>query len=183
MLSTNAFEEELREEYGKIFNNIAEIKAAKKRKLSDKNPCLLPTSYTADKEKRPEAKLLSQASSKQDFTSEATQSNGNIQVECYKDVLAAKRIERPKRFNSKARDKKLKEPSKSLLYDKVAMDLEAVFNKRMMNDLSTVRRNTMDVKKEFQGQNAPRDETQGTQIQYKTVHTKNDTLYIWIASV
>ena len=189
MLSADAFEEELQVEYGKIFNNIAGIKIAKRRKSDEKKldrPCLSrPTSCEEEKAK---TEMLSQASDEHELTSEPVANGRKIEAECTEDLFVGKR----KVGRRKAKSAK-KETSKSLLYERVAMDLEAVFNKYMMIDSNTVQGRDLRVDKNSNAglDDAPRQNlawgdnkaVASTQIRYKTVHTKNDTLHIWTASV
>lgn len=189
MLSADAFEEELQVEYGKIFNNIAGIKIAKRRKSDERKldrPCLSrPTSCEEEKGK---TDMLSQASDEHELTSEVA--NGKkIEAECSEDLFVGKR----KVGRRKAKSAK-KEASKSFLYERVVMDLEAVFNKYMMIDSNAVQGRDSRVDKnsnagldDAPSQHLARDinnkAVASTQIRYKTVHTKNDTLHIWTASV
>ena len=188
MLSTDEFEEELQVEYGKIFNNIAGIKTAKRRKSDEKKidrPCL--SRPTSCKEEEGKTEMLPQASDEHELTSEVT--NGRkIEAECSEDLFVGKR----KVGRRKAKSAK-KEANKSLLYERVAIDLEAVFNKYMMIDSNTVQ--GRDLKVDTNSNTGLYDALSqhlaggdnkavaSTQIRYKTVHTKNDTLYIWTASV
>ena len=182
MLSINSFEEELREEYGKIFSNIAEIKAAKKRRLSDEHPLSVRQSFT-EKEKLYEARREQELSGKQEVIPEAINSYRKIQVsERDHETLVIQRTEGRK--ISKVRDREVGRSSRHLPYDKVAMDLEAFFNKHMVIDSGSSHTSAAyETEKELENIKSGRDEAQHTQIRYKTVHTRKDTLYIWIASV
>lgn len=182
MLSINSFEEELREEYGKIFSNIAEIKAAKKRRLSDEHPLSVRQSFT-EKEKLFEARREQELSGKQEVIPEAINSYRKIQVsERYHETPVIQRTEGQK--TSKVRDREVRRSSRHLPYDKVAMDLEAFFNKHMVMDSGSSHTSAAyETEKELENIKSGLDEAQHTQIRYKTVHTRKDTLYIWIASV
>lgn len=182
MFSIDSFEEELREEYGKIFNNIVEIKAAKKRSSGKKtDPCLLQTSCVEGR-----LKTDPQASRKQKTASEGRNMKKNL-VNGAGGSISAKNNEKRKKDKAFQKDT----TDKSLVYEKVAMDLEAVFNKQMTADFNTVRsRNSCgDEKSSNSGLHVSSQSFTGnttvddTQIRYKTVHTRNDTLYIWTASV
>ena len=187
MLSIDAFEEEFREEYGKIFNNVLGVKASKKRKSSEKtDSCVLPTSYK--KEERHKTDWLSQVSSRKGSTSEVKKGR-KITAQCYENSFAGQRIGGLKRVKSRKKERSNNFP----LYEKVAMDLEAVFNKHMMISSNTEDKNNMEREENFvsapefgntPGQTWARNDARGKPLlRYKTVHTKNDTLYIWTASV
>lgn len=190
MLSVDDFEEELQGEYGKIFNNIAYIRAKKRKhrvhergdgKIG-KNPCLV-TSYKKEEGK---AEILSdelsQTTDKLQSTSEQDIINTNKSTSSTKTDQCSRKGLNPQ--ENESRD--------CLLYDKVAKDLEAVFNKYMLinsnpdsGDSLEGERNpeiTLDVTNESYAEREkptpPRN-----QIKYKTVHTKNDILYIWTADV
>ena len=182
MLSINSFEEELREEYGKIFSNIAEIKAAKKRRLSDEHLLSVRQSFT-EKEKLYEARREQEVSGKQEVIPEAINSYRKIQVsERYHETPVIQRTEGRK--TSKVRDREVRRSSRHLPYDKVAMDMEAFFHKHMAIDSGSSHTSAaFETEKELENIKSGRDEAQHTQIRYKTVHTRKDTLYIWIASV
>ena len=182
MLSINSFEEELREEYGKIFSNIAEIKAAKKRRLSDEHPLSVRQSFT-EKEKLYEARREQELSGEQEVIPEAINSYRKIQVsERDHETPVIQRTEGQK--TPKLRDREVRRSSRHLPYDKVAMDLEAFFNKHMVMDSGSSHTSAaFETGKELENIKNGRDEAQHTQIRYKTVHTRKDTLYIWIASV
>lgn len=182
MLSINSFEEELREEYGKIFSNIAEIKAAKKRRLSDEHPLSVRQSFT-EKEKLYEARREQELSGKQEVIPEAINSYRKIQVsERDHETPVIQRTEGQK--TSKVRDREVRRSSRHLPYDKVATDLEAFFNKHMVIDSGSSHTSAaFETEKELENIKSGRDEAQHAQIRYKTVHTRKDTLYIWIASV
>lgn len=183
MLSINSFEEELREEYGKIFSNIAEIKAAKKRRLSDEHLLSVRQSFT-EKEKLYEARREQELSGKQEVIPEAiNMSYRKIQVsERYHETPVIQRTEGRK--TSKVRDREVRRSSRHLPYDKVAMDMEAFFHKHMAIDSGSSHTSAaFETEKELENIKSGRDEAQHTQIRYKTVHTRKDTLYIWIASV
>ena len=188
MLSNDAFGEELQGEYGKIFN-ITGTKTANKQKFDETEtidqPCLSqPTSY---KEEDGKTKMLSEASDEHEVTSEVT-NDRKIEAECHEDLFVGKR----KVGRRKAKSVK-KEASKGLLYERVAMDLEAVFNKYMMINSNSVQGRDLRVDKnsntgleDAASQDLAGDDNKavpGKQIRYKTVHTENDTLYICTASV
>ena len=182
MLSIDSFEKELQEEYGKIFNNIEGIKTAKKRQCSKKDPRLLPTSY---KMKERHKTHVQDRAEEQEPTFQLMNSK---KIQSYEESCAGKGGEKRKGVESLEKA----EGKKCTLYDKAATDLEAVFNKYMMIDSNTVRTNTLEAEKNPDTGNlddinpshtSARDETLGTQIRFKTVHTRNDTLYIWTASV
>lgn len=186
MLSINSFEEELREEYGKIYSNIAQIKAARKRRLSDQHPLSVGPSFT-EKEKTYEARREQQLSGKQEVIRDAINSYRKIQVsERYHETPVIQ--ENEGRKTSKVRDTEVRQSSRHFPYDKVAMDLEAFFNKHMVIDSGSSQSAAFETGKELENiknGNVPRDEVQlqHAQIRYKTVHTRKDTLYIWVASV
>lgn len=182
MLSINSFEEEIREEYGKIFSNIAEIKAAKKSRLSNEHPLSVRTTFT-EKEKLYEARREQELSGKQEVIPEAINSDRKIQVsERYHETSVIQRNEGRK--TSKVRDREVRRSSRHLPYDKVAMDLEAFFNKHMVIDPgNSHKRVAFETGKELENIKNGQEEAQHTQIRYKTVHTRKDTLHIWIASV
>lgn len=193
MLYADDFEEELRKEYGKIFHNIAYIRA---RKLGDRenNP---------RKDKKED--ILSQATSYEKRYEE--------DIELRRDkwpVQGANRWEsdimsdgvNTKPLSPKAQSAKDTGPwegesqtfqSDPSLYEKVAQDLETVFSRcAMVNPtVNSFRTEGMEGEKNaenslhFPNKNCVemRRHASRNEIQHKIVHTRNDTLHIWSAHV
>ena len=158
------------------------LKPPKKRRLSDEHPPSVRQSFT-EKEKLYEARREQQLSGKQEVIPEAINSYREIQVgERYHETPVIQRTEGRK--TSKVRDREVRRSSRHLPYDKVAMDLEDFFNKHMVIDSGSSHKSAaFETGKELENIKNGREETQHTQIRYKTVHTRKDTLYISIASV
>ena len=185
MLFVDNFEEQLQEEYGKIFDNISYFRARKRKHRfherengeCENNLCLA-TSYKIDEDK---TELQSDESVQPADTATAEQDK-------YRSL---KTLHCEKEYENAVNP--LENESKACsLYEKVAMDLETVFNKYMMVNQDP------DSEKSFEGEANDeatlevRNKTDVTErekallrkeITYKTVQTKNDTLYIWTAHV
>jgi len=185
MLSVDNFEEQLQEEYGKIFDNISYFRAKKRKHRfhergnggCENNHCLA-TSYEIDEDK---AELSDRSVQTTDRTTSEQDKYTSLKTLHYQKELQQNGV------NPLANESKT-----CSLYEKVAMDLETVFNKYMMVN------HDPDREKSFEGEGNDeatldvRNKTDiterekamlGNEITYKTVQTKNDTLYIWTAHV
>jgi len=184
MLSVDNFEEQLQEEYGKIFDNISYFRARKRKHRfherqnggCENNHCLA-TFYKIDEDK-------AESSDKSEQTTDRTTSE--------QDKYRSLKTLHYQKEQQNGVSPLANESKTCSLYEKVAMDLETVFNKYMKvdqdpdsemsfegegNDKATLDvRNKTDITKREKAM--PRNE-----ITYKTVQTKNDTLYIWTAHV
>ena len=189
MLYVDDFEEELQEEYGKIFHNIAYIRATKLGGKELNNP---------RKDKKED--ILSQAISREKRYEE--------DIELRRDNCPVQGTNRSESdimleaMNTKPLHPKVTSPSESesqtfrsdpTLYEKVAQDLETLFSgcamlnpnvysfneeggeveKNTENSLDLHHKNCVKMKRR-----TPRNE-----IEHKIVHTRNDTLHIWTAYV
>ena len=273
MLSSDNFEDQLQEEYGKIFNNISYFRARKQKyrfhergnSECGKNPCL-ETSYKVD-EAKPEllgdkavqsecgknpcsatcykvdegnTELLgdkavqsecgknqcSATSYKVDEGSAELLGDKAVQSECGKnpcsdtcykvdegseELLGDKAVQtidrttaqkdKYRRFKTQLHRQKEhqngvnpppNEPKNCSLYEKIAMDLETVFNKYMMVNQDPGSEECFKGEKNAETTMDVRNVANITEhekamlrneITYKTVQTKNDTLYIWTAHV
>ena len=191
MHSVDDFEEKLQEEYGTIFNNIAYIRERKRKnrgreRENSKNGKIycLTTSYKknegkveplSDEFQQTTDKLESQSSEKDTISKRANSKSVHWQMESQREVNLPE---------SESKD--------SSLYEKVAMDLETVFNRYM-----AINPNCISESGDLEGEKNPKrtmkipnenctereTATLQNEIKYKTVHTKNDTLYIWTADV
>lgn len=194
MLSVDDFEEELQEEYGKIFNNIAYIRE-KKRKYrvrqrengkNGKNDSLT-TYYKNDK------------GNVEILKNELTQTTDKLESQTVKqnainrDESTGSKTVRWQMEGEEGLNHSESESRNSSLYEKIAMDLETVFNKHKMICPSPTSKKSLEGEKKLEtaALDVPPNE-HGTdrekaalrnEIKFKTVHTKNDTLYIWTANV
>ena len=215
MLSVDNFEEQLQEEYGKIFNNISYFRARKRKyrfhergnSEYEKNPCS-ETSYKVDEgstELLGDKAVQSECGKNQCSATSYKVDEGSAELVGDKVVQTIDRAtaqkDKYRRFKTQLHWQKEhqngvnppeNESKNCSLYEKIAMDLETVFNKYMMvnqdpgseecfkgekNDETT-----MDV---WNVTNITEREKAvlRNEITYKTVQTKNDTLYIWTAHV
>lgn len=194
MLYVDDFEEELQEEYGKIFHNIAYIRATKLGGRELDNP---------RKDKKED--ILSQATSREkryeediELRRDKCTVQGTNRSES--DIMLEAMNTKP--LSPKAESTKVTNPSESesqtfrsdpTLYEKVAQDLETLFSgcpmlnpnvysfneeggeveKNTENSLDLPHKNCVKMKRR-----TPRNE-----IEHKIVHTRNDTLHIWTAYV
>ena len=182
MLSVDNFEEQLQEEYGKIFENISYFRARKRKHRfhergngeCGKAVCS-PTSCRRD-----EDKVELQGNETDKTTAEQGKYRSLKTLDCQK--------EHQNRVNSPENESK-----SCSLYEKVAMDLETVFNKYMMINQDPGNEKSFEGEKNAEAslnvRNVTGDMTERekamlrNEITYKTVRTKNDTLYIWTAHV
>lgn len=180
MLSVDNFEEQLREEYGKIFDNISYFRARRRKHRfhergnaeRGKDLCLA-TSYE-------DMFALQDRDESMQTTDKTTAEQGKCRsiktLHCQK--------EHQNEVNAPENESK-----NCSLYEKVAMDLETVFNKYMMINQDP------GSEKSFEGEKNAEDSLNvqniterekamlRNEMTYKTVRTKNDTLYIWTAHV
>ena len=187
MLFVDNFEEQLQEEYGKIFDNISYFRARKQKhrfherengESETDKPCLA-TSYKIEEDKT-ELQGEESVQTADRATAEQDKYRSLKTLPCDKEHENG--VNPPENESSKI----------CSLYEKVAMDLETVFNKYMMVNQDP------DSEKSFEGEANDeatldaRNKTEVTErekallrkeITYKTVQTKNDTLYIWTAHV
>lgn len=205
MIYVDDFEEELREEYGKIFDNIAYIRARKRKdraceQENGKNGnSFVPDSSYKNRHKRYEEKTELRSDK---TPAAAVQSTNRLKSSTVLEAMNTKHktssksvgpeIERGKDANLSGESESQTFQSDSSLYDKVAQDLETVFNNYALMNSNPFSEGSMEGEKnpensldQFPNENCvekkkrtPRDE-----IKYKIVHTKNDTLHIWTAYV
>ena len=184
MLSVDNFEEQLQEEYGKIFDNISHFRARKRKHRvhtrgngeCGENLCLT-TSYKIDEDK---AEL--QGDDSVQTTDRATAEQDNDRT--------LKTLQSQKEHHQNGVNPPENEYENCSLYEKVAMDLETVFNKYMMvnqdpgSEKSVKGENNDEASLDVQKITDITEREKAmlrNEITYKTVRTKNDTLYIWTA--
>ena len=215
MLSVDNFEEQLQEEYGKIFNNISYFRARKRKyrfhkrgnSEYEKNPCS-ETSYKVDEgstELLGDKAVQSECGKNQCSATSYKVDEGSAELLGDKAVQTIDRAtaqkDKYRRFKTQLHWQKEhqngvnppeNESKNCSLYEKIAMDLETVFNKYMMvnqdpgsEECFKGEKNaetTMDVRKVTNITEREKAMLRN-EITYKTVQTKNDTLYIWTAHV
>lgn len=187
MDSADDFEEKLQEEYGTIFNNIAYIRERKrKHRVRErengkhvKNYCLT-ASYKKNEGK---VELLNDELPQTTATLEQDMINTNKRT--------SSKTVRWQMEGEKGVSPLDSESRNCSLYEKVAMDLETVFNKYMTINPNPASEKSLEGEKSPETTlDAPNEHiterekaTLRNEIKYKTIHTKNDTLYIWTACV
>lgn len=215
MLSVDNFEEQLQEEYGKIFNNISYFRARKRKyrfhergnSEYEKNPCS-ETSYKVDEgstELLGDKAAQSECGKNQCSATSYKVDEGSAELLGDKAVQTIDRAtaqkDKYRRFKTQLHWQKEhqngvnppeNESKNCSLYEKIAMDLETVFNKYMMVNQDPGREECFKGEKNAETTMNVRKVTNITErekamlrneITYKTVQTKNDTLYIWTAHV
>lgn len=185
MLSVDNFEEQLQEEYGKIFDNISYFRARKRkhrfheRRNSEcgKSPCL-SACHKIDEEK---AEL---------HGDESVQTTDITTAE--QDKYRSLKTLHCQKEHQNGVNPTESESKNCSLYEKVAMDLETVFNKYMMVNQDPDGEKSFEGEKNAEATLDVRNKTDITErekamlrneMTYKTVQSKNDTLYIWTAHV
>lgn len=198
MIYVDDFEEELREEYGKIFDNIAYIRARKRKDRAyeqENMNSFLPDSSYKNRHKRYEEKTeLRRDESPVQSTNRLKSSTVQVAMNT-KHKTGSKsvgpEIESGKDANLSGESESQTFQSDSSLYDKVAQDLETVFNNYVMMNSNSFSKESMPGEEntennlDFPNENCAEKEkrTLRNEIKYKIVHTKNDTLHIWTAYV
>ena len=182
MFSVDNFEEQLQEEYGKIFDNISYFRARKQKHCfhergsgeCGKNVCSARIE---------EDKVELQGN-------ETVQTTDRTTAE--QDKYASLKTLHCQKEHQNGANSPENESENCSLYEKVAMDLETVFNKYMMISQDSGNEKRLEGEKNAEASLNVRnvtDKTEGekamlrNEITYKTVRTKNDTLYIWTAHV
>ena len=183
MLSVDNFEEQLQEEYGKIFDNISYFRARKRKHRfhergngeCGKNVRSV-TSYRVDEDKVELQGDESVQTTDHGIEAEQDKSRSLKTLHCQK----AHQIE----VNSPDNDS-----DNCSLYEKVAMDLETVFSKYMTINQDPGSGKSFEGEKSAETRLNVRTITERektilrNEMTYKTIRTKNDTLYIWTAHV
>lgn len=183
MLSVDNFEEQLQEEYGKIFNNISYFRARKRKYRFHElgNGECLVTSYKIDEGR---ADLLSD-----ELLAESTDNTSAEQDMINTDKYRSLKTRHLQKEGQNGENPLENESKNCSLYEKVAMDLETVFNKYMTINPDPGSEKSLDGEENAEGTLDETDISERekailrNEITFKTVRTKNDTLYIWTAHV